>query len=117
MKLENKSISQLKRHADGVFSLFIRKRDKRCFTCGSIKNLQCGHFVSRSNNNTRYCQINCNTQCLACNVFKYGNMAVYAQKLIEKHGEGIIKALVDDGRKVKQFTKKELIAIIKKYES
>src|SRR3990167_7502127 len=109
---KKKSISQLKKEADRVFSLFVRNRDKACFTCGARENLQCGHFVSRSHNNTRYDPDNSKTQCVSCNVFKNGNYAEYAFRL----GGEKVAELRKRGRILKQFKRFELEEIIKKYK-
>lgn len=111
-----KTVSSLKRKADKVFSIFIRKRDGVCFTCGSRRNLQCGHFISRSHNATRYDELNCWTQCVGCNVFKNGNMAEFSYRLLKKIGQEKFTALIKKGRQIKQFTVKELEKIIKTYE-
>lgn len=113
---KKKTIRQLKKQADTVFSLWIRNRDKKCFTCGSTKNLQCGHFVSRDHNSLRYSELNCNTQCLVCNCFKHGNMPEYAERLMKLYGPYIIRNLNKEKRIVKQFKREELENIINKYK-
>src|SRR3990167_10263026 len=114
-KKKRKSISKLKKKADKVFSLWIRARDKRCVSCGSDRNLQNGHYISRSHNATRYNEKNNNCQCLTCNIFKKGNYPAYTLYLMRKYGNGIIKELEKIGRETKQFTPAELERIIKKY--
>ena len=115
------SLSYLKKKLDGVFSEYIRQRDKGvCFTCGIIKSWkeqQNGHYVSRSHNSLRYDERNCHCQCLPCNVFKHGNMDVYALKLVEKYGADILKELNNEKRKIKQFSAQELKDLIAKYEN
>ena len=114
-KVKHKSISKLKKDADKIFSLWIRARDKRCVTCGSTKNLQNGHYISRSHSSTRYLEKNNNCQCLVCNIFMKGNYPAYTIYLMRKYGNGIIKELERKGRETKQFTPSELEKIIKKY--
>src|SRR3990167_3449 len=111
--MRRESISSLKKKADIVFSLYIRQRDKRCFTCNSAKNLQCGHFISRSHNATRYDPENAKAQCVGCNVFKNGNMAEYSYRLLQKLGKERFNALIKRGREIKQFKIQELQEIIK----
>ena len=110
--MKQKSITALKKLLDKVFSEYIRRRDSgRCFTCGKRddwKRMQCGHFISRSNNYLRFSEINCNCQCLRCNIFLYGNLLEYRRRLIKKFGTGIDERLEKEGRKIKQFGKAEL---------
>lgn len=113
------SVSKLKKRADAVFSLYIRTRDNGvCFTCGvqrSIKEMQNGHFVSRVHNSLRFDERNCNCQCPGCNVFKHGNMDVYALRLTQKYGPSILAELNVEKRKIKQFTREDLLTIINTY--
>ena len=114
-KKKLKSISWLKKEADRVFSLWIRERDKRCVLCGSTKNLQNGHYISRGINILRYSEVNCNTCCVGCNVFKHGNMAEYALFMQRTHGDGILKQLGAIKQQLHQFKREELQEIITKY--
>lgn len=80
------SVAKLKKTADKYYSLATRYRfaDKRgdtwyasCITCGvekPIKQLQCGHFMSRRHNILRYRDENTAAQCLTeeSNVHMYG---------------------------------------------
>jgi len=120
MKLENKSVKQLKAQLDKVFSIWIRERDNHtCVTCGKkmkSNESQCGHYISRGKNNTRFSEINCNCQCSGCNIFKGGNMPAYTIFLERKYGYGIIQKLKKEGDTIKQFKEKELIELIKKYD-
>lgn len=120
---KKKSISQLKKKADQVFSKWIRKRDSRsgfntCVTCGKtalIEELQCGHYESRKHNATRYREDNCHCQCPGCNVFQHGNMAKYSLWIDQRYGPNKRKELRREAQKIKQFTRTELEEIIEKY--
>lgn len=113
------SISKLKRKADQIFSLWIRTRDKGiCFTCGEqkpIKQMQNGHYISRSYNALRYDEQNCHCQCVACNIFKSGAMDAYALHLQDTYGPDILKYFAKRKLEVHQFTRQELEDIITKY--
>jgi hypothetical protein len=95
--LKKESCSALKKKLDSVFSLYIRFRDGgRCITCGTIRDpmeMQCGHYVSRKCTALRWDEMNCNCQDSACNVFKYGDLITYREKLVEKYGEEAVKRL------------------------
>ena len=108
-------ISILKRTADAIFSLWIRNRDKACVLCGSRKELQNGHYISRSVNILRYDIRNCNCCCVVCNVFKNGNMVEYSAFMRRKHGPDIIETLLKEKQQLHQFTRQELESIITKY--
>ena len=120
-KLEKKpSVKKLIKELDRVFSIFIRKRDHHvCFTCGkklTEKTSQCGHYVSRRYNSLRFDSRNCHCQCAGCNVFKHGNMDIYALRLIRKYGSNILEDLNGDKLKSKKFTASELEELIKHYK-
>jgi hypothetical protein len=52
---------------DKLMSIIVRKRDKRCVTCGSRQGLQCSHFYSRRYLSVRFDLRNCNAMCAGCN--------------------------------------------------
>tara|TARA_R100001460_G_scaffold107905_2_gene157531 strand:- start:8600 stop:9019 length:420 start_codon:yes stop_codon:yes gene_type:complete len=99
-----KSISKLKKELDKFFSLYIRLRDAneygmvQCYTCGCIKpynkGMQCGHFQSRSHLATRFDEVNCQPQCVGCNMFKQGEQYKFALQLDGKYGEGTADELM-----------------------
>ena len=62
------SRKSLVRQLDETVSLLVRKRDKVCVTCGSIKRLGCGHVFSRVAYSTRWDLTNCHCQCAICNL-------------------------------------------------
>ncbi len=85
-----------KKRLDTIFSEFIRRRDAddkgfiRCISCGKVvhwKESDCGHYINRKHNSTRYDEQNCNAQCRSCNRFDEGNIQGYRKGLIKKIGE------------------------------
>lgn len=91
-----KKSTNLKDKLDKVFSLYIRLRDSdengfcTCYTCGKVahyKEMQNGHFWSRTHLSTRFNEDNCKVQCVRCNIFKKGNYIVYTKKLLKELGE------------------------------
>ena len=110
-----KSVRKLKKELDRIFSLYVRNRDRKiCFTCGRPGN-QAGHFISRRHNSTRYDELNTHAQCVSCNVFKHGNHAEYAYRLIQKYGRKEFEQLIKRGREIKQFKAQELETLIQRY--
>lgn len=113
-------IRKLKKKFDDVFSKYIRARDAGiCFTCGIKKEpkyQQNGHYISRAYNTTRYDEENCHCQCVACNIFKKGNMDEYALRLIRRYGKGILEKLNKKKLQEKHWTEQELIDLIETYK-
>lgn len=123
---KQKSVAQLKKEADVWFSRYIRLRDSdrfgygNCISCGDRKfwkDAQNGHFVSRRTSTLRYDEINCNLQCIACNMFKQGNQYEYSVQLDLKYGDGTAKALHDRRFETHSFKRDELLAIIGEAQS
>jgi hypothetical protein len=98
MRQKNTSKARL----DTIFSEYIRRRDSddrgfvKCISCGKIlhwKDSDCGHYINRKHNSTRYDEMNCNAQCRSCNRFDEGNMQGYRKGLISKFGEKEVEML------------------------
>lgn len=118
--MKKNSVSQLKKLADKYFSIFIRTRDDGvCFTCGvkkPINEMQAGHFFSRAKLAVRYHEKNVHCQCVRCNIFLKGNTAVYAAKLAQKYGEGILSELSIRSQKLNQFKAQDYEDVINRYK-
>jgi hypothetical protein len=114
-----KSLKTLKNKADAVFSKYIRERDNhKCYTCGkqlTPQTSQCGHFISRNHLYYRYSEVNCHTQGSECNIFKSGNLAVYATNLANQYGVYILNEFQRDKNKSVGNTREFLMGIIEKY--
>jgi len=98
------TITQLKKKLDTIFSQYVRLRDANedglvaCFTCGNTKHWkqqQNGHFQRREKMNTRFDTMNCQVQCVTCNVFKDGEQYKFATNLDRKFGEGTAENLLN----------------------
>ena len=112
---KKKTTAKLKKEVWTIFSKWIRTRDNyKCFTCGTKYpedegwKIHAGHFITRMHNSTLFDERNVNAQCYACNIIKRGNAGIYAARLMEKYGEGIINELVKKSQEIKQFTPTEL---------
>lgn len=93
MRKKRKQRSQkdtLKDKAWKVFALWIRERDKRCVTCPNGLAEQAGHFF---HNILDFDEENVNGQCVRCNHWLSGNLAVYSTYLLNKLGEKGFKDL------------------------
>jgi len=113
-------VAQLKKKADSAWSTYIRMRDStngvgECISCGvkkPWKQLQNGHFVSRSSSTLRFDEENCNAQCVGCNMFKQGNQFAYGKALDLKYGDGTAEKLWAQRMDTHKFTITELEDII-----
>lgn len=114
-----------KRRAWAAFSAYIRQRDPRCITCNSPTS-QAGHFNHERDKGTNphlggnelwYNEKNVNGQCSSCNLYKSGNLSLYAVRLEEKWGDGTIKELYALRNKKRVWTVEELLAVESKYKA
>lgn len=115
-KIDSKK--KLTKQLDKVFSLYIRNRDRKCYTCKRVypvSELQCGHYVSRSYRSLRYDERNCHAQCVGCNVFRKGNMTVYAINLVNDYGVDLLREF-EQKKLLLGPTTLELKKLIKRYD-
>lgn len=103
----SKTKSLAKKKADRYFSEYIRKRDTahngygKCITCGQFKpyeKLDCGHFISRRFEATRYDEKNANVQCQKCNRFENGNQYRHGKAIDVKFGKGTADELLQKSK-------------------
>ena len=80
---------------DKVFSEYIRRRDAdeygrvKCCTCDAVAHwseVDCGHWMHRSNMGTRFDEENCHAQCRVCNRHFDGEFNKHRAYIIERHG-------------------------------
>lgn len=116
-----KKKSDLKKTADKYWSIYIRMRDSDrhgmadCISCGVRKHwkeMQNGHFISRSSSSLRFDDENCNAQCVSCNMFKQGNQYAYAKGIDLKYGDGTADKLYNRRFETHKFSTQELQDII-----
>src|SRR5210317_2100214 len=83
---------------DTIFSEYIRRRYAKndiaeCVTCGKKdhwKKLQAGHFMSRKHYATRWDEENVEVQCMACNVYRYGEQYLFAKHLGQEKADELL---------------------------
>lgn len=104
----------LRDKAWNAFSKWIRARDGRCVTCGSVNNLQAGH---RWHGKLDFDEININAQCSGCNKWKQGNLSKYDDYLITKYGMFVWTQLYErKNQAVAEYrTDEDYQALIEKY--
>lgn len=114
-----KSQAKLKKDLDKVFSIYVRQKyaDKegkaQCYTCEvtkEVRELHCGHFISRSYLATRFEEDNVRPQCVGCNVFGGGRNVIFAANLERDCGKGTVDRLFKKAQEiVKNFPYEEKI--------
>lgn len=80
------SRKSLVRSLDTIFSLFIRARDKACFTCGTRENLTCGHLFTRAAYSTRWHEEFSKAQCGSCNLTHEYKPEIFTERFIDTYG-------------------------------
>ena len=119
--MKKPTVAKLKKEADRVHSIYIRMKFAdhagyvTCVTCGIVKpwkEMQCGHYLSRRFNITRYLEENTHPQCIGCNCFHHGEMDRYALYMIEMYGKEFLDELDEMRKETKQFTISDLQEII-----
>ena len=78
---------------DRLASVIVRRRDRRCVTCGEARGLQCSHFYSRRYLRTRFDLRNCNAMCAACNRRHNEAPGPYLGFMRERHGAEVVAEL------------------------
>lgn len=121
------TVSSLKRTADAVFSELVRRlacsgpehlpmNDScQCITCKEWfhwKEVDCGHYLGRRYNGTRYDRRNTAPQCRHCNRGESGRIYEYGKYLVSIYGEEIIEELRTLAHSKKRFTIDELKEMI-----
>ncbi|QDP50533.1 MAG: putative protein ninG [Prokaryotic dsDNA virus sp.] len=109
---------------DTIFSKYIRLRKAKnefakCVTCGKVAHfskLQAGHFISRKNYATRWDDTNVQVQCVACNVYKYGEQYKFGIWLDKNIGEGTADKLYKKSRKICKFSDDKIKEMIDYYK-
>ena len=107
---------KLVKKLDTVFSLYIRDRDKKCCTCGSVKNLTCGHLITRSKYSTRWNERNAFAQCKSCNFRHEYQPEIMTSWYIKKFGAEQYQSLVRLSNEVAKFSNTDLEMTISEYQ-
>ena len=112
--LEKRDQRWLKKKAWTLFSAFIRKRDKKCFTCGG-KVENAGHWKHGHTKAGFLNEDNVHGQCIRCNLHLSGNLGEYTLKMTKIHGVEKANKMWKEFSKDHNWTRSELIEIINKY--
>lgn len=124
--MKKQSRKNIVKKLDEVFSQYIRLRNAdahgntECFTCGKKdhwKKLQCGHFQSRKHYATRWDEVNCQVQCSACNVFRYGEQYIFGINLDKQYGKDTAIQLNQASRQIVKLSNQDLLDKIEYYKT
>lgn len=105
----------LKDTLDRIFSLFIRLRDGCCSLCGSTQNLECGHYIGRSNPAVRFDPLNAHCLCHNCNQLDNQNKAPYLNFMKRTYQPEALTELNSRAAQGKKFTDEWLKGQIKTF--
>ena len=124
--MKKKTRKNIVKRLDTLFSLYIRLRESdnemvKCFTCGKVshykKNMQCGHFQSRSAYSTRWDITNCQVQCYGCNVMQQGRQYQFGLNLEKKYGKGTAEKLLIKSKQTVKYSNEDLQELIQYYNN
>jgi hypothetical protein len=93
---------------DRLTSLVIRKRDRKCVTCGEARGLECSHFHSRRYLGIRFDLRNCHAMCAACNRLHNSDRGPYLEFMLERYGPGVVAELDGLRMSLRKVTDEEL---------
>jgi hypothetical protein len=102
---------------DRLTSVIVRKRDKRCVTCGSMQGLQCSHFYSRRYLAVRFDLRNCNAMCAGCNRRHNRDRRPYERYMLEAYGPGVVAELDALRTSLRKVADEELLELLKRYKA
>ena len=121
-----KSVSNLIKEADAVFSQYIRRKyaDRdgmvKSFTGNEVKHwkqMHCGHYLSRMYKAMRWDEDNARPQSMAENIWKHGNPIEFRINLVAEIGEDRVKALEAKRHGVFRSTREHIQGIIDHYKA
>ena len=123
--VKKRSRSKIVKELDSAFSKFIRNRDSdgelcTCATCGvqkPIKQMQAGHFMSRSKYSTRWDEENVHAQCAGCNMWKQGRQYEMSIYIDQKYYAGKADELLRKSNGIEKFSDGELNFMIQHYKA
>ena len=102
---------------DKYTSIIVRRRDRRCVTCGSACGLQCSHFYSRRYLAIRFDLRNCNAMCGSCNRRHNADQSRYRMYRLKHYGPDVITELHELRMRRRKVTDEELRQLLGRYRT
>lgn len=91
-----------------------------CVACGKwdhYKNMHGGHYIPRTKTATKLNEFNIHPLCVSCNTYRAEESKCrYAIFMIETYGYNFVKALEEESRQVKKYTRTEIEGVIKDFK-
>ena len=115
--LETGSRKWLVAELDKYTSIIVRRRDRRCVTCGGRRSLQCSHFYSRRYLAIRFDLRNCNAMCGPCNRRHNSNPFPYMTFMQEKYGPDVVAQLHELRMRPCKVADEELAQTLTRYRA
>ena len=84
---------QLEKKLWQMASLYIRKRDRHCVTCGATEGLTMSHYIKAGKQRIRYDERNVNCQCSTCNNYHNYYPHVYEGYMRRVYGCAVLDEL------------------------
>ena len=101
---------------DKYTSIIVRRRDRRCVTCGTRRNLQCSHFYSRRYLAIRFDPRNCNAMCRRCNLRHNSSPFAYMRFMQKTYGPDAVLELHETRMTPTRVTDEELAHLLRSYK-
>jgi hypothetical protein len=102
---------------DRLVSLIVRRRDRRCVTCGEPRGLQCSHFHSRRHLAMRFDLRNCHAMCAGCNRRHNSDRGPYLDFMLERYGPAVVEELNGLRSSLCKVTDEELLQTLERLKS
>jgi hypothetical protein len=114
---EEESRRWLVAELDKYTSIIVRRRDRRCVTCGTMQGLQCSHFFSRRHLAIRFDLRNCNAMCSRCNRRHNRDRRPYERYMMKTHGRAVVTELDELRMGLEKVTDEELCDLLLQYKA
>lgn len=102
---------------DKYTSIIVRRRDRRCVTCGTSQGLQCSHFYSRRHLTIRFDLRNCNAMCSRCNRRHNRDRRPYERYMLQAYGRAVVAELDGLRMGLEKVTDEELSDLLGQYKA
>ena len=102
---------------DRLVSVIVRRRDRRCVTCGETRGLQCSHFYSRRHLAVRFDLRNCHAMCADCNRRHNSDPKPYLAFMLERYGAEVVEEMDALRGSLRKVPDEELRRLLREHKS